>query len=104
MAAADFKSCRLVTGRVDVPATVAAAGFEVPMAAVFQPPGGGSSVWVIDEGTITVRLHAVQVGEMTARGVLVKGLEPGEVIAVAGVHFLEEGQTVRILGDEEGAP
>jgi hypothetical protein len=29
------------------------------------------------------------------RGLLVTGLEPGEVIAVAGVHFLQEGQQVR---------
>jgi RND family efflux transporter MFP subunit len=90
-----------VTGRAEVPAAAAETGFEVPMSAIFQRPDGETFVWVIDEAAANVSLQAVEMGEMTPRGVLVKGIDPGQMIATAGVHFLEEGQTVRILGGEE---
>ena len=41
-------------------------------------------------------------GEVQASGLqIMDGLEPGEWVATAGVHYLKEGQQVRLL-DEEG--
>ena len=39
---------------------------------------------------------------MTPMGILVQGIEPGEWIATAGVHYLQEGQEVRSLLDAQG--
>jgi hypothetical protein len=38
----------------------------------------------------------VQIENLVSAGLMVReGLEPGELIATAGVHFLTEGQQVR---------
>jgi len=76
---------------------------EVPTEAVFSDETGGSFVWVIDRGTLTVSRREVSLGRLTDYGVVVmRGLETGEWIATAGVYYLEEGQQVRILGEEAG--
>ena len=69
------------------------------MMVVFTDEAGGKSfVWVIDESAKTVSRRAVTAGELTERGVLVsEGLSADEWIATAGVHYLREGQPVRIL-------
>jgi len=76
---------------------------EVPTEAVFSDETGGSFVWVIDRGTLTVSRREVSLGRLTDYGVVVmRGLETGEWIATAGVYYLEEGQQGRILGEEAG--
>ncbi|MCP3903169.1 MAG: efflux RND transporter periplasmic adaptor subunit [Planctomycetes bacterium] len=69
----------------------------IPVAAVFEPTDeGASSVWVIDEASSTVRRRTVELGKVVSAGYVIEaGLEPGEMIATAGVHFLQEGQEVR---------
>jgi RND family efflux transporter MFP subunit len=81
------------------PANARLGGVEVPVTAVFTDEAGEESfVWVIDESAKTVSRRAVTAGELTERGVLVsEGLSPGEWIATAGVHYLREGQPVRLL-------
>ena len=71
----------------------------VPVSAVFSPEDDDKSyVWVIDEGSKTVSRREVTASELTDRGIKVAaGLEPGEWIATAGVHYLEEGQAVSLL-------
>jgi RND family efflux transporter MFP subunit len=83
----------------DAPAGVLVSGVEVPVTAVFTAEAGEESfVWVIDESAKTVSRRAVTAGELTERGVLVsEGLSAGEWIATAGVHYLREGQPVRLL-------
>ena len=50
---------------------------------------------------MTVRLSSpVTPGELDAFGVRVKGIEAGQWVVTAGVHYLDEGQTVRILEDQ----
>jgi len=73
----------------------------VPVTSVFSPRSGeGTFVWVIDEASGVVSRRAVEPGPLTDSGQeILSGLETGEVIATAGVHFLREGQTVRILED-----
>lgn len=78
---------------------------DVPVTAVFSPDGNGESyVWVIDENNMTVSRRPVVVESLANTGItLSEGLQPGEWIAIAGVHYLEEGQKVRILdGGGEG--
>jgi hypothetical protein len=72
---------------------------EIPVAAVFtrdDEESQQSYVWLIDETTQTVRSHPIEPLRFTPRGVLVQGLDRGQRIATAGVHYLSEGQQVRI--------
>ena len=86
------------TARVDLPDDTVSKGVEVPVSALFAGKGEQQFVWVIDDNTKTVRRREVSVGELTSRGITVtKGLTPGEWIATAGVHYLREGQKVRLL-------
>ena len=69
----------------------------VPNAAIFSPTAGGEHyVWVIDPDANTVSRREVELGSLVSSGISIQsGLNPGELIATAGVHFLEEGQQVR---------
>ena len=68
----------------------------VPVTAVFADAGDKSYVWVIDAGENTVKRREISVDKLVSNGIVVQsGLEPGELIATAGVHFLVEGQPVR---------
>ncbi len=82
-------------------------GVGVPVGAVFTPDTKTEShVWVIrptedDLGVLEQR--AVTTGDLTRQGVLVtEGLSAGEWVVTAGVHSVEEGQTVRILTQTGG--
>jgi RND family efflux transporter MFP subunit len=86
-------------GRVEVPESLRESGMEIPVGAVFTSDGEESQqsyVWLIDEDQNTVHRHPVETLRFTARGVLVQGLERDQRIATAGVHYLSEGQQVRI--------
>lgn len=69
----------------------------IPVTAVFAPEAENESfVWVIDASSNTVSRREVQVARLTSSGYVIDaGLEPDEMIATAGVHFLQEGQQVR---------
>ncbi len=75
------------------------SAIQVPISATFtETEGGKTYVWIIDEGSSAVSRRAVETGELVDVGIEINsGLEPGEWVATAGVHFLEEGQKVRIL-------
>lgn len=75
---------------------------DVPLAAVFSPGEGDKSfVWIVDEQAKTVSRREVKIGELTATGLeILDGLEPGELIATAGVHYLHDGQQVRLLAPQ----
>ena len=84
-------------GRVEVDSLVNV--MTAPIGAVFAGPDGADSyVWVVDEESMSVRRRAIELGEATAQGLVVRsGLDRGEIIVTAGVHSLTEGQTVRLL-------
>jgi RND family efflux transporter MFP subunit len=88
-------------GRAVLPDDIQTAGLEIPATAILEGSDGKHYVWLINEGN-TVAQHEVQVGPLTARGIRVNGLEPGKVIATAGVHYLKEGQLVRVEQDSAG--
>jgi RND family efflux transporter MFP subunit len=90
-------------GSVEAPGdAVEREGHEVPVSAIFSEPGGETQatyVWLVDPETKTVSKRAVKQIGFGAAGALVQGLQPGDVIAIAGVHYLREGQQV-LLRDE----
>ena len=74
----------------------------VPVSAIFEPGPGQSAVWVLGPQQ-TISRRVVKTGGATGgRIVIVDGLQPGEIIAVAGVNVLREGMKVRDLGDALG--
>jgi RND family efflux transporter MFP subunit len=75
-----------------------AEGIIVPVSAVFSTDAQKeNSVWVIDEQSGQVTMRKVTTGKLSDDGVLIdEGLNPGEWVAIAGVHSLQEGQKVRI--------
>ena len=81
-----------------LPEDVKESEFLIPVTAVLTDPEKQKSyVWLIDESAMTIIRHEVTPGKLTGRGLQVKGLQPGQWIAVAGVELLREGQKVRIL-------
>ena len=76
----------------------------IPETAVFSADGNKTGVWIIDEKSQTVSQREVKTGKLLGSGITVlEGIQPGEWIATAGVHYLKEGQQVRILpGSAEG--
>jgi len=90
-----------VTGEAALPEELEQALIEIPTNAVFSDKTELSYVWVIDTSANSVHKREVQLGKLTDYGVtILSGLDAGEYIATAGVHFLEEGQVIRILEEK----
>ena len=86
------------TGEVKAEGTEGLKFLYVPVSAVFSHEGDQTYVWIIDPETKTVSKREVKTEGLSNTGVPVKdGLEPGDWIAIAGVHFLKEGQKVEIM-------
>lgn len=68
----------------------------IPATAVAGMPDADAWVWVVDPGTMKVSRRPVEIGQLVAGDMveLRSGLEPGEIVAAAGVYFLEEGMQV----------
>jgi RND family efflux transporter MFP subunit len=91
-------------GTLELPPELQETGYVVPPAAVVRESAAqedgsyGSYVWVIDEQSGTVSKRVVVPGRLTPHGLLIhEGLKQGEWVAVAGAHYLREGQKVMIL-------
>ncbi len=70
----------------------------VPVTAVFSHQGEQTFVWVINPETKTVSQREIKTRGLSNTGIPVEaGLKPGEWIAIAGVHYLQEGQQVEIM-------
>jgi RND family efflux transporter MFP subunit len=87
------------SGQAELPDNEDSQIIEVPVTAVFSPEETNKSyIWIIDQKTQTVKRREVTPGELTNTGMRLKeGVKSGEWIVTAGVHFLHEGQQVRIL-------
>ena len=95
-----------VSGRVAKDASqkmIQSKGIQVPVSAIYSPADDKKSyVWLIDEKAGTVHQQAVTLGKMTSTGlVITDGLKPGDWVATAGVHYLREGQKVKIMQHRE---
>lgn len=76
-------------------------GLLVPIAAALIEGDDQVSVFVYDSATSTVNKRMIQTGGVRDNEIAVlEGLEPGEIIATAGVTFLREGQKVTLLDEE----
>jgi RND family efflux transporter MFP subunit len=93
----------IATGRgvIDESGEDGKTGLAIPITAISTNAEGVSHVWIVDESTGIVSRRDVTVGPIMPQGVIVEGLEPGVWIAVAGVHYLREGQQVRIIDPDE---
>jgi len=79
-------------------ALAAASTKLIPITAVFSDPEGEPHVWRVDGADLSVHLVPVTIGEPAGdRIVVTQGLEEGDEIVTAGVHFLREGMQVRRL-------
>jgi multidrug efflux pump subunit AcrA (membrane-fusion protein) len=73
-----------------------AARFPLPATALLSE-NGRDSVWIVNAGGDAVARRDVTVAERGLERVSVTdGLKAGERVVVAGVHSLQEGQTVRL--------
>lgn len=91
-----------MTANVRVHRPVAESGLSVaeitlPASAVFGNSDGDASVWLVEDD-MRVTQRAVELGDMVGGALsITSGLEPGDSIAVSGVHTLVEGMAVRPL-------
>lgn len=81
---------------LEVPDDVTGAGYAVPVQAVLNDQGSTPYVWRVDPETMTVGRATVTLGEVSGDHIEVTGgLDPGDQVAVSGVHRLREGMPVR---------
>jgi RND family efflux transporter MFP subunit len=87
-----------VRGQPKVDSLLIEQGVQVLGSAVFEKDGN-EYVWVLDESSNTVKQHQVKMRSVNAQGVFIDGIEPGQLVVTAGVHYLNEGQNVRLLDE-----
>jgi len=84
----------------------AVARITLPSTAVASDQSGARFVWILKpeaDDLATAHRQEVAVGKLTPLGVEVtSGVKPGDLVAVAGVNVLREGQKVRVLQPAEG--
>jgi RND family efflux transporter MFP subunit len=95
-------------GRLPEGAAGQPQGYQVPAAAVFSSDARSEAqqdfVWVVDTDTNTVSRRAVTTGGLTRFGIAIaEGVSPGDVLVVAGVSSLREGQEVVPMLPEDDA-
>lgn len=73
---------------------------QVPGSALFETDGE-EFVWVVSESDMTVHRRRVSTTGISVEGVTLEGLEPDEIVVTAGVHFLSEGQEIRLLDESD---
>lgn len=77
----------------------------VPGEALIRKADGTTQVFVIGEGDTRVRARVVQIGRMLDREVeVIAGLQPGDVVVIAGQHRLADGDLVQVQRDSAGKP
>jgi len=89
--------------RADVPAQAASAVLRLPTSALRQE-GTQTTVWVLDEASMTVRAQPVQLGPVDGNDIVIaQGLQAGQRVVAAGVHVLSPGQKVTVYGETSPA-
>lgn len=67
----------------------------LPVTAIGETKNGDHFVWVVSLKTGLTSQRQVTVGQIQKSGVIVTGVEEGELVAAAGIYSLKEGQQVR---------
>ncbi|RDL48116.1 Efflux pump periplasmic linker BepF [Ensifer sp. M14] len=71
----------------------------VPLSALAQKDSG-TTVWVVDRDSQTVKSRTITVADFTGEGVrVIDGLQPGDLVVAAGTQFMTENLKVAISGD-----
>lgn len=88
-----------MTAAVSIADSTEQPTINIPIAAVYQADSATPAVWVVTDGTVTLR--PIQTGNYGKDNTIqvVGGLCQGERIVIAGVHKLTAGQQVNIGGD-----
>ncbi|ORT98881.1 RND efflux membrane fusion protein [Anaerovibrio sp. JC8] len=74
-------------------------GLVLPLSAIYQI-NDTSQVWVVDKSTDTVSLKDIKFEKIGDNSVRVMGLNVGDIVVIAGVHKLRQGQQVRLMEDQ----
>ncbi|MCB1135892.1 MAG: efflux RND transporter periplasmic adaptor subunit [Chlamydiia bacterium] len=75
-----------------------AVGVQVPASAVASDKYGRDYVWVVDRRANEVLRRYVTLGSLQDNGLTVsEGVQAGEWVVTAGVHYLHEGQKVEVM-------
>ncbi len=73
-------------------------GFMIPLSAVLSEGKRDFSVFVFEPETSTLHLQSVSTAGVRDNDIVVQsGLSEGDMIAIAGVSFLRDGQTVALM-------
>lgn len=89
--------------RAEAQGPSAASVLRLPTSALRQE-GSQTTVWVLDEASMTVRSVPVQLGPVHGNEVVIShGLQPGQRVVAAGVHVLSPGQKVVVYGESTPA-
>lgn len=74
----------------------------LPESAVFSLGSEKNSyVWIVDKSTQKVHQQQVIIGELTATGIsIIGGLKTDDLVVIAGVHSLREGDAVTLLNHQ----
>lgn len=77
-------------------------GIQVPISAAYSPAEDDKTyVWLINEESGEVHRQVVSLGRVISSGlVITEGIKSGDWVVTAGVHYLREGQKVRIMQDK----
>jgi RND family efflux transporter MFP subunit len=72
----------------------------IPVSAVASSAQYQALVWKVDPTTMTVSAAPVELGDLHGDAVVIRsGLQSGDMIAVSGLSYLEDGMQVRRYGD-----
>ncbi len=76
----------------------------LPLQSVVAAEGARFFVYVFDPETSTVRKAAVEgKGMIGDQAIITRGIAPGDIIVVAGVPFLRDGQEVKLMNPSQAA-
>jgi RND family efflux transporter MFP subunit len=79
---------------------VSDAGIRVPVSAVVSNAQYQAIVWKVDPASMTVTPVRVEMGDLQGNEVEIRsGLQNGDMIAVSGLDYLQDGMQVRRFGD-----
>lgn len=90
-----------MTATVSFAKSNVATAIRLPLTALYKDKNQ-TSVWVVENQV--VRLVPVQIASTLDQDVLIgSGLQAGQMVVTAGVHFLQPGQKVNVLGQAPSA-